>query len=310
MVLGAAITIGERGRINLPDPASSRPPRLHTHARRRTLQENIATETEQFCRAPAGVGANDARRFDKTSGFDETTEVLLVKMRSEDGFNRPLKLEQRELIRHQLEHHGPPLDLGADAADRSSQDAAVVVAHGKTKTRGEGSVCIFGNVAAIAARLAYETCLVQQFVALQDLLFVPLCAIEAEAHANTLCPQDRALRRGRRARTIGPGLKMRDDHLAQDGWLPVAKIFPWEIVIPTAPGAPQGSRVVDKSSECEVADGDNMRGCVVRQRVAAAIAVGVELLDIAEIKRSLLLDPSTQTALERPMLDGRERSER
>jgi len=51
---------------------------LHPHTGRRALKQDIAAETEQFGRAPSGLGADVAGGFDEPCILDKTTEILLV----------------------------------------------------------------------------------------------------------------------------------------------------------------------------------------------------------------------------------------
>ena len=67
---------------------------------------------------------------------------------------------------------------------------------------------------------------------------------------------------------------------------------------------------IDGARQREIADRHHMRAGVVGLRMAAAIAKGVELLDIAEPQARLLLDPGAQADLEGAMAWRIERTER
>src|SRR5262249_30607774 len=85
--------------------------RLDAHARRRALEQHLAAEAIELRWPASGAGPHLACRLDEAGALDETAEVLLVQVRTEDRLHRLLQLEERELGRHQLEDDGPILDL-------------------------------------------------------------------------------------------------------------------------------------------------------------------------------------------------------
>src|SRR5205085_7017427 len=76
------------------------------------------------------------------------------------------------------------------------------------------------------------------------------------------------------------------------------------------PGGAQRGGIVGRAGEREIADRDHVRGGVARVRMAAAVAEGIELLDVADGERGLRLDEGAQADLEGPVRQRIERPER
>ena len=82
------------------------------------------------------------------------------------------------------------------------------------------------------------------------------------------------------------------------------------------PGLEAGARraqrrgVVGHARQREIADRDHVRAGVARPRVAAAVAEGVELLDVADVDRGLRRHPGAQADLEGAVRQRIERAER
>ena len=93
---------------------------FHTHARRRTLQQNFTSETEEFCRAATSSHPNLTCWLHEPRTLNEAAEVLLVQMRTENGFDRSLQLVEREFAGHEFKDHGPVFDLGPHTSDGRS----------------------------------------------------------------------------------------------------------------------------------------------------------------------------------------------
>ena len=91
--------------------------------------------------------------------------------------HRLLQLQQREFLGHQLKHHGPIFDLGAQTGHAGSQNAAVIITHGGTGQQF-GRACLI----ILAPGFGHHTCLKQQLVALQNQLLVPFVLIQAKSH--------------------------------------------------------------------------------------------------------------------------------
>src|SRR5262249_27191419 len=90
-------------------------------------------------------------------------------------------------------------------------------------------------------------------------------------------------------------------------------IFPREEAIPwfeAGAGRTQGGEILRHAREREIADRDDVGAGIARPRVAAAIAEGVELLDVADRKAGLGLDPGAQPDFEGAMRQRVERPER
>ena len=140
------------------------------------------------------------------------------------------------------------------------------------------------GLAAVARRLLDQPRLVEQLVAVEHLLLVPGRAADAEAEPQPLAPAER---RGRLAMPRrGPLLEQRHDDLVEDRGPPLAPVLPRKEAVPRLePGAAASRSAAALSGharEREIADRDHVHAGVVRPRVAAAVAEGVELLDIAD----------------------------
>ena len=70
------------------------------------------------------------RSLDQILLLDQPPEILLVQPSPRQRLHGLLQLQQGELGRHQLEHDGPVLDLGAQPRDAGGQDATMVMTHG------------------------------------------------------------------------------------------------------------------------------------------------------------------------------------
>src|SRR5262245_30552671 len=181
-------------------------------------------------------------------------------MRAEDRLDRLLQLVEREIGRHELEDHGAIFDLGADAPDGSREDATVVEAHRGAEARQERPS--EGGLASVTSRFLYETCLVKQLVAVENLLLVPGRAVEAEAHADAVLTLDGTRDRRTQDRALGPFLKARLDLGRQQLGTAFAPVLPREEVIPAAPCAALDITGTDRVGQREIADRNNMRGRV------------------------------------------------
>ncbi len=80
--------------------------------------------------------------------------------------------------------------------------------------------------------------------------------------------------------------------------MPRAPILPGEIGVPGRPMRPE-QLFARAAGEGEIADRQDVRGAIAGLGVTAAVAEGVELLDIAEVEPGLPLDPGAQPDVER-----------
>ncbi len=88
---------------------------------------------------------------------------------------------------------------------------------------------------------------------------------------------------------------------------PVAPILPGEEAVPrleAGAGRAQRGWVLRHAGEREIADRDDVRAGVARMRMAAAVAEGIELFDIADIERGLRRHPFAQADLEGAVREG------
>ena len=67
---------------------------FHTHARRRTLQQNFTSETEEFCRAATSSHPNLTCWLHEPRTLNEAAEVLLVQMNPGNRLNSALQFKQ------------------------------------------------------------------------------------------------------------------------------------------------------------------------------------------------------------------------
>ena len=161
-------------------------------AGRRALLHHLAAEAETARRPAAGRGRGLAGRLDQRRGLDQAAEILLVQVPAGDRLDRALQFGERELGRHQLEHHRAVFQLGAQPRDRGREDAAVVEAHRLAERRDLAARD--RGLAAVAARLLDQAGLVEQLVAVEHLLLVPRRAADAEAVPQPLAPAERPRR--------------------------------------------------------------------------------------------------------------------
>ena len=90
--------------------------------------------------------------------------------------------------------------------------------------------------------------------------------------------------------------------LVEDRRTRLAPVLPRKEPVPRLEaGAGDAQRIVGHAGEREIADRNHVRAGVVGARMAAAVAEGVELLDIADGQAGLRLDPGAQADLEGAM---------
>src|SRR5262249_668291 len=145
-----------------------------------------------------------------------------------------------------------------------------------------------------------ESGLVEQLVAVERLLLVPRAAADRKALTQPLAPAERARRIAARL-MFCPGLERRQDRAVEDFGPPAAPVLPGKETVPRRePGAGGGERgaALGPAGEREVADRHRMWPLIAQLGVAAAVAERVELLDVADRKAGLRLDPAAQADLE------------
>src|SRR4029077_8028910 len=130
-----------------------------------------------------------------------------------DRLDGALQLGERELGCHQLEDDGTIFELGAQARDRSGENAPGIEAHRlaqprKIPARHRGRP-------AVASRLLDQAGFVEELVTVERLLLVPRAAGDPEAYPYALAPPERSRRLG----LVGarrPVLEQRQDDLVED----------------------------------------------------------------------------------------------
>src|SRR5690606_32769522 len=226
---------------------------FHAHARCGPLEQDLAAEPVEAGRASASLRPYLPGRLDKPSTFDQPAEVLLVQMRAEDGLDGLLQLEQRELVRHELEDDRAILDLRSDSPDGRRQDTAMVIPHRHAKTwQAVPPRC---GLTTVASCFLNEPGFIEQLEALQHLLFIPGAAEQSEEHAQALRALRRSAgRRWRHGRTLGPRGEFRLNHLGQNCRLAPPPVLPGEIVVPAPPIPPLGLADLGRACERQVSD--------------------------------------------------------
>ncbi len=152
--------------------------------------------------------------------------------RPASAFDGALELQQGELRRHQLEEHRAVFDLGPEPRNAGGEDAAMVVAHRHAR---HGLDARWRRAVPFLQGFRYQARLVEQLIALQDQILVPVLHAVAEIDVDPLPALAPAARNGV-DRCIGPcrqaaaGSAVRP---AASG--PAAPVLPGEIAIPALP---------------------------------------------------------------------------
>src|SRR6266851_4899535 len=135
-------------------------------------------------------------------------------------------------------------------------------------------------------------------------------AVGAEIEPHPVLAAERA-RRLRRLALLGPSAELGQDVARDDLGPRLPPVLPWEEAVPGFEArARRPRRIVGRARQGEIADRDHMRVGVAGLGVPAAVAEGVELLDIAEPQAGLFFHPGPQPDLEGAVRDRVERSER
>src|SRR5690606_31055409 len=100
---------------------ASQPRQRQLAPRNRPFLQHITPESEQLGRAPRTTRLHLAGLFHQILLFDQPAKILLVQVASGQGFDGLLQLQQRKTRWHELEHHRPVLDLGAQSRDAGGE---------------------------------------------------------------------------------------------------------------------------------------------------------------------------------------------
>src|SRR5262249_31229370 len=101
-----------------------------------------------------------------------------------NGFDGALQLGQREFRREKFKHHGPILQLRAQPRNRSAENAAMIETHRLAERRELAARK--RRLTAVSACLLDQSRFVEEFVAVEHLLFVPRAAVDAKAEPQPL----------------------------------------------------------------------------------------------------------------------------
>ena len=175
-------------------------------------------------------------------------------------------------------------------------------AEGRIEGGGLGRWTALGP-GAVARRLGREPRLVKQLIAFQHPFLVPRRAILGEQQA-----QARQL--GLIA--LGPGLQGRNNGLVDQARAAPPPVLPGEEARPGRPGGVGHGGFDGVGRQGQIAHRDDPRGAgahVGQGRIAALVAEGVELLDIAELEACLGGDEGAQGQLEGALALRIERAE-
>ena len=154
------------------------------------LLQHLAAEAKQRGRPPAGLCRHHAGWFDQGAGFHQPAEILLVQMPPRDRFHGALQFSECEFGRQKFKHHRAVFQLGAQPRDRGGENAPVVEAHGYAEAGDRlARQC---RRAAVAPRLLDQSGLVEQLVAVEHALLVPMRALGAEIQPDAILAAERA----------------------------------------------------------------------------------------------------------------------
>src|SRR5262249_6711713 len=145
----------------------------------------------------------------------------------------------------------------------------------------------------VARRFGHQARFVQELETVERALLVPWRAVECEGESRA-CPALTCV-----VRVFGPSAEARSDYRVDHRRAPPAPVFPWKEIVPGAPARTGAVELVAPRRECKITDRDHAVGRVCARKIgerrfAAAIAEGVELLDIADVEAGLLADPGPQ----------------
>ena len=164
----------------------------------------------------------------------------------------------------------------------------------------------------IAAGFLDQPGLIEQFIAVEHALFVPLRAVGAEIEPDAVASRQRA--RGIRFLGLRRPVFKRGENLFLDHRRAlVAPVLPRKVAVPRLEGCARHLRLrgaVRRARQRKIADRGDMGVGVAALGMAAAVAECVKLFDIAEAQAGLLLHPRPQADFQRAVSDRVERTER
>ena len=222
----------------------------------------------------------------KRGGLDQAAEVLLVQAASGDRLDGALQFGEREFARHQLEHHRAVFQLGAQPRDRGREDAAVIEPHrfaqsagslaAQRRLRGRRDAPprpVRPRTAARSGRAPFP-----RPTGSRRRRSTTAAARGGRARAPArACRSAPPIPRSSGSDRSGRGYSGRCSRQSSQGKKRYQGSKP-------APAARRAASVVGHPREREIADRDHVRAGVARPRMPAAIAEGVELLDIADVE--------------------------
>src|SRR5882724_2143445 len=273
---------------------SAPPP--HAQARRGPLLQHLAAEAKQCSRPSTGLCRHHAGGFDQRAGFHQPAEILLVQMPPRDRFHGPLQLGKCEFGRQKFKYHRTVFQFGAQPRNRGRQYSPVVETHRYAK-RGNGSArqC---RGASVASRFLDQSRFVKQLITVEHALLVPMRALGAEIQPDAILAAERPRRVGLLG-LLSPVRQFGKDIALDHAGRRFPPVFPWEVAIPGLKSrARRPLRVVGRTRKREIADRGDMGIGVAGQRVPAAIAERIELLDVTQPQSRLFFHPGAQADLE------------
>ena len=190
----------------------------------------------------------------------QPAEILLVQMPARDRFHGVLQFRKCEFARQKFKDDRAVFQFGAQPRDGGGENPPVVEAHGDAERRQRAALQRRGP--AVAARLLDQACLIQQLVAVEHALLVPMRALGAEIEPHAVLARQRA-RRLRRLALRGPFGQLGQDVAGDDLGRLLAPVFPGEEAVPRLEARARRPRAIDvgRARQREIAD----RGACARR---------------------------------------------
>src|SRR6267154_2554784 len=285
---------------------SAPPP--HAQARRGPLLQHLAAEAKQCSRPSTGLCRHHAGGFDQRAGFHQPAQILFVEMTPRDRFHGPLQLGKCEFGRQKFKYHRTVFQFGAQPRNRGRQYSPVVEAHRYAKRwNGSARQC---RGASVASRFLDQSRFVKQLITVEHALLVPMRALGAKIQPDAILAAECACRVGLLG-LLSPVRQFGKDVALDHAGPRLPPVFPWEEAIPGLKGrAGCPLRVVGRTRKREIADRGDMGIGVAGLRVPAAVAEGIELLDVTQPQSGLFFHPGAQADFEGAVRNRVERAER
>src|SRR5437762_3675494 len=248
------------------------------------LTEHLTAETEEFGGPAARHTSEFSGTFHQTLIFHESSEILLEQVNAGDRLDRSLQFRQCEYRRHQLKHDRPVFLLAAQSCDGGRQDPSVVELHADAQ-RWLGHLLSEWQP-PIPLCLFDKPGFVQQLVALEYALFIPIEALKPETNSR---PHSALVRLA----AIGShkALERRDDGPIDECGSFFSPILPWEIAIPIAPERIRRFAFAGRAGQRQVSNRYDAWSLARPKKMATTIPEGVKLLRIFQFELRLLLHP-------------------